>query len=163
MDEITTDCTQPRDRFILSEEVKKNLPVMTEEELAELVIPHEELLEMAYRDFYEKIAQILTEEILKRFPNLVLKFVEKNNATNRAYPVDLHFNEIKHIDNVKCVFKGKAVIAGRASGLSTIEYDFNAQEFYRVTFSNKTKRCRRMHKLIEHNEELINELIAFIG
>ena len=36
MDEITTDCTQPRDRFILSEEVKKNLPVMTEEEFAEL-------------------------------------------------------------------------------------------------------------------------------
>ena len=94
---------------------------------------------------------------------MVLEFVEENNATNRAYPVDLHFNEIIHLDNEKCVFKGKTVIAGRASGLSTIEYDFNVQEFYRVTFSNKTKRCRRINKLVVHSERVVKELITLIG
>jgi hypothetical protein len=101
--------------------------------------------------------------IRDNFPNLVLEFVEENNATNRAYPVDLYFAQVKYIDKDRCVLLGKLDVAEKPFGVGTIEYNFNTQEFYRVSYSDKTTRSRRLHSLIVHNKEVVNELLTFIS
>lgn len=101
--------------------------------------------------------------IRDNFPNLVLEFVEENNATNRAYPVDLYFAQVKYIDKDRCVLLGKLDVAEKPFGAGTIEYNFNTQEFYRVSYSDKTTRSRRLHSLIVHNKEVVNELLTFIS
>lgn len=40
--------------MILTEEMKKNLPIITEEELKEIRVPKEELIEMAIREFNDE-------------------------------------------------------------------------------------------------------------
>ena len=105
----------------------------------------------------------LSLAISDNFPNLVLEFVEKNNATNRAYSVDLHFTEVKYIDKERCVLKGKLDVASKPFGIGTIEYNFNTQEFHRVSYSDKTTRSRKLHTLIIHNKEEINNLLTFIS
>ena len=66
--------------------------------------------------------------IRDNFPNLVLEFVEENNATNRAYPVDLYFAQVKYIDKDRCVLLGKLDVAEKPFGAGTIEYNFNTSE-----------------------------------
>ena len=105
----------------------------------------------------------LSLSIRDNFPNLVLEFVEKNQATNRAYTVNLHFNEVKYINKERCVLKGKLDVASKPFGVGTIEYNFNTQEFYRVSYSDKTTRSRRLHTLIVHNKEEMNNLLSFIS
>lgn len=105
----------------------------------------------------------LSLSIRDNFPNLLLEFVEKNKATNRAYPVDLHFTEVKYIDKERCVLKGKLYVASKSFGVGTIEYNFNTQEFYRVSYSDKTTRSRKLHTLIIHNKEEMNNLLTFIS
>ena len=105
---------------------------------------------------------VLSSAINDSFPNLILEFVEKNQATNRAYPVDLHFAEVKYINKERCILKGKLNVANKPFGVGTIEYNFNTQEFYRVSYSAKTTKSRRLHTLIAHNKEIINNLLNFI-
>ena len=107
--------------------------------------------------------EVLSLSIKDNFPNLILEFVEKNQATNRAYPVDLYFTEVKYIDNNRFVLKGKLAVANKPYGIGTIEYNFNTQEFYRVSYSDKTTKSRRLHKLIVHNEDISKNLLTFIS
>lgn len=104
----------------------------------------------------------LSLAINDNFPNLTLEFVEKNQATNTAYSVDMHFKEIKFINKERCVLKGKLDVASKPFGIGTIEYNFNTQEFYRVSYSDKTTRSKRLHTLIAHNQDVINNLLSFI-
>jgi hypothetical protein len=101
--------------------------------------------------------------IRDNFPNLLLEFVEENNATNRAYPVDLRFQQVKYIDKERCVLLGQLNVANKPFGVGTIEYNFNTQEFYRVSYSDKTTRSRRLHTLIIHNEDVAKQLLTFIS
>lgn len=105
----------------------------------------------------------LSLAINDKFPNLILEFVEKNKSTNMAYSVNLHFNEVKYIDKERFVLKGYLDVASKQYGIGTIEYNFNTQEFYRVSYSDKTTRSRRLHSLIVHNKEVVNELLTFIS
>lgn len=105
----------------------------------------------------------LSLAINDNFPNLVLEFVEKNKSTNMAYSVNLHFNEVKYIDKERFVLKGYLDVASKQYGIGTIEYNFNTQEFYRVSYSDKTTRSRRLHTLIAHNQNVINDLLSFIS
>ena len=105
----------------------------------------------------------LAQAIHDSFSNLTLEFVEKNQATNRAYPVDLYFTEVKYIDNNRFVLKGKLAVASKPFGIGTIEYNFNTQEFFRVSYSDKTTKSRRLHKLIVHNEDITKNLLTFIS
>ena len=105
----------------------------------------------------------LSLAINDNFPNLILEFVEKNKSTNMAYSVNLHFNEVKYIDKERFVLKGYLDVASKQYGIGTIEYIFNTQEFYRVSYSDKTTRSRRLHSLIVHNKEVVNELLTFIS
>lgn len=105
----------------------------------------------------------LTLAINDNFPNLTLEFVEKNKATNRAYTVNLHFMEVKFIDKQRLVLKGKLDVASKPFGVGTIEFNFNTQEFYRVSYSDKTTRSRRLHTLIVHNSDVVNKLLTFIS
>ncbi len=41
--------------MILTEEMKKNLPLITEEELKEIMLPTEKLIEIAINDFDEQL------------------------------------------------------------------------------------------------------------
>lgn len=105
----------------------------------------------------------LSLAINDNFPNLVLEFVEKNKSTNMAYSVNLHFNEVKYIDKERFVLKGYLDVASKQYGIGTIEYNFNTQEFYRVSYSDKTTRSKRLHTLIAHNQNVINDLLSFIS
>ena len=105
----------------------------------------------------------LTQAIKSNFPNLVLEFVEHNDKTNRSYPVDLTFNNVKYIDKERLVLEGYLDMPSSIpSGNGTIEYQFNAQTFSRVSYSDKTTRSRKIHDLISHNVEKKDKLLAFI-
>ena len=41
--------------MILTEEIKKNLPLITEDELKEIMLPTEKLIEVALKDFDEQL------------------------------------------------------------------------------------------------------------
>ena len=58
---------------------------------------------------------------------------------------------------------GDLIVSLKPFGIGTIEYNFATQEFYRVFYSDKTTRSRRLHKLQGHNKEQINQFLAFIS
>lgn len=98
-----------------------------------------------------------------KFPNLNLEFVEHNEKTNQSYPVDLRFTDVKYIDNERFVLHGNLTVSLRPFGIGVIEYNFNTEEFYRVSYSDKTTHSRKLHALIPHNESTINDMLAFVS
>ena len=94
----------------------------------------------------------LSKAINDNFPSLILEFVEHNDETNRSYPVDMTF-----------ILKGKLKVSLKEFGVGTIEYQFNTQKFYRVSYSDKTTRSRKIHSLIPHNKKDLNQLLSFIS
>lgn len=107
--------------------------------------------------------KVLSKAIQDNFPNLTLEFVERNDKTHMAYTVNLHYNEVKYIDNDRFILKGKLYIASEPFGIGNIEYNFNTQEFYRVSYSDKTTKSKRLHTLIIHNKDEMNRLLTFIS
>ncbi|MGM9745803.1 MAG: hypothetical protein ACI30H_02440 [Paludibacteraceae bacterium] len=108
----------------------------------------------------------LSHAIRSNFPNLVLEFVERNNETGRAYPVDLKFQSSRFINTERVIFKGELMIALQKYSIGTIEYNFNTQEFYRVSYSDKTGTSRKINRslsLIIHNTKEIKELLTFLS
>lgn len=105
----------------------------------------------------------LSLAIHDNFPNLNLEFVEHNEKTNQSYPVDLRFTDVKYIDNERVILHGQLTVSLRPFGIGAIEYNFNTQDFYRVSYSDKTTRSRKLHTLIPHNEDVINNLLTFIS
>ena len=47
------------------------------------------------------------DAIHDNFPNLNLEFVEHNSKTNQSYPVDLHYTDVKYIDDERLVLHGQ--------------------------------------------------------
>lgn len=105
----------------------------------------------------------LSLAIHDNLPNLKLEFVEHNEKTNQSYPVDLQFTDVKYIDSERVVLHGKLIVSLRPFGIGAIEYNFNTQDFYRVSYSDKTTRSRKLHTLIPHNEGVIRKLLTFIS
>lgn len=105
----------------------------------------------------------LSLAINDNFPNLNLEFVEHNEKTNQSYPVDLRFTNVKYIDNERIVLHGNLTVSLKPFGIGAIEYNFNTKEFYRVSYSDKTTRSRKLHTLIPHNENTINDVLAFVS
>lgn len=105
----------------------------------------------------------LCKAISDNFPNVSLEFVEQNKNTRRGYGVDLTNIGVKFIDHERCVFQGNLTVANKPFGIGTIEYQFKTGEFYRVSYSDKTTRSRKLHSLILHNENEGNELLSFIS
>ena len=105
----------------------------------------------------------LSLAISDNFSNLTLEFVEHNEKTKQSYPVDLKFTDVKYIDNERIVLHGQLVVSLESFGISAIEYNFNTQSFYRVSYSDKTTRSRKLHTLIPHNQETINAVLAFVS
>lgn len=105
----------------------------------------------------------LSKAIQSEFSNIKLEFVEHNADTNRSYPVDLIYKSIKFIDKKRVVIMGDLIVSLKEFGTGTIEYNFETQEFYRVSYSDKTTRSRRLHKLQEHNIEEIHKFLVFIS
>ncbi len=105
----------------------------------------------------------LSKAINDNFPSLILEFVEHNDETNRSYPVDMTFIEVKYLNNERVVLKGKLKVSLKEFGVGTIEYQFNTQKFYRVSYSDKTTRSRKIHSLIPHNKKDLNQLLSFIS
>lgn len=103
----------------------------------------------------------LSLAIHDNFPNLTLEFVEHNEKTNQSYPVDLRFTDVKYIDNERVVLHGQLTVSLRTFGIGAIEYNFNTQDFYRVSYSDKTTRSRKLHTLLPHNEEQIKRVLTF--
>ena len=104
----------------------------------------------------------LSKAINDNFPGLVLEFVEQNKNTRRAYGVDLKNFTIKFIDNTRCVFKGQLTVANTPFGVGAIEYQFSSGVFYRVLYSDKTTRSRKLHTLILHNKSEVEELLTIL-
>ena len=105
----------------------------------------------------------LSIAIHDNFPNLTLEFVEHNDKTNRSYPVDLSFRKVKYIDKERIVLHGQLMVSLKPFGEGAIEYNFNTQKFYRVSYSDKTTRSRKLHTLMVDNQEIINKMLYFIS
>ena len=105
----------------------------------------------------------LSLAIHDNFPNLTLEFVEHNEKTNQSYPVDLRFTDVKYIDNERVVLHGQLTVSLRPFGIGAIEYNFNTQDFYRVSYSDKTTHSRKLHTLLPHNEEQIKRVLTFVS
>ena len=103
--------------------------------------------------------ETLSVEIHNKISNLLFEFVEHNNKTNQSYPIDLQYAKIKYMDKNRVVFHGNLIVSFIDFGTGYIEYDFINHEFYRVSFSDKTYRSRRLFSLIPHNLERINDVI----
>lgn len=56
---------------------------------------------------------------------------------------------IKEID-----YRGAALTHGE---------NYNTQDFYRVSYSDKTTRSRKLHTLLPHNEEQIKRVLTFVS
>ena len=52
-------------------------------------------------------ARTKMDAIHDNFPNLNLEFVEHNSKTNQSYPVDLHYTDVKYIDDERLVLHGQ--------------------------------------------------------
>lgn len=105
----------------------------------------------------------LSLAINDNFPDLILEFVEHNEKTNRSYPVDLKFKEVKYHDNDRIVFLGDLTVSLKEFGVGTIECQFNTQSFCRVSYSDKTTRSRKIHNLIVDNTETVSNLLSFVS
>lgn len=105
----------------------------------------------------------LNKAVNDNFLNLVLEFVEQNQYTRRAYGVDLRNVSVKYIDNTRCVLQGQLTVANKPFGLGTIEYQFSSGVFYRVLYSDKTARSRKLHTLILHNKTEGKQLFSFLS
>lgn len=105
----------------------------------------------------------LSKAIKDNFPSLLLEFIEHNEETNRSYPVDMSFIEVKFLNNERIVLKGNLKVSLKDFGVGTIEYQFNTQKFYRVSYSDKTTRSRKIHTLTPHNREELKQLLSFIS
>lgn len=105
----------------------------------------------------------LTKAVNDNFPNLILEFVEHNQNTNRSYGVDLGVTAIKFIDKARCVVEGQLTVANKPFGVGTVEYQFNTGSFYRVSYSDKTTRSRKLHTLELHNKDIGQKFLAFIS
>ena len=103
--------------------------------------------------------ETLSVEIHNKISNLLFEFVEHNNKTNQSYPIDLQYAKIKYMDKNRVLFHGNLIVSFIDLGTGYIEYDFINHEFYRVSFSDKTYRSRRLFSLIPHNLERINDVI----
>lgn len=103
--------------------------------------------------------ETLSVETHNKISNLLFEFVEHNNKTNQSYPIDLQYAKIKYMDKNRVVFHGNLIVSFIDFGTGYIEYDFINHEFYRVSFSDKTYRSRRLFSLIPHNLERINDVI----
>lgn len=115
-----------------------------------------------FKEIIRRSSETLTLAIKDNFPDIVLEFIEDNEKTRLSYPVDLNFESVKYIDNDRVVFYGDLTVSLNPFGKGTIEYQFNTQEFYRVSYSDITTRSRKLHKLIPDNREEINMLMSFI-
>ena len=105
----------------------------------------------------------LSQAIHDNFPNLKLEFIEHNEKTNRSYPVDFDFKEVKYHDNDRIVLLGDLTVSLNPFGIGTIEYQVNTQSFYRVSYSDKTTRSRKIHTLMIDNVDVSNSLLSFIS
>ena len=105
----------------------------------------------------------LTKAVNDNFPNLILEFVEHNQNTNQSYGVDLRVTAIKFIDKSRCVIEGQLTVANKPFGVGTVEYQFNTGTFYRVLYSDKTTRSRKLHTLELHNKDKGQNFLAFIS
>ena len=105
----------------------------------------------------------LSQAINDNFPILKLEFIEHNDKTNRSYPVDFRFKGVKYLDNERVVLLGDLTVSLNPFGVGTIEYQFNTQSFYRVSYSDKTTRSRKIHSLIVDNTDVANNLMSFIA
>ncbi|MCF0180605.1 MAG: hypothetical protein HUJ97_10240 [Bacteroidales bacterium] len=109
------------------------------------------------------VSQSLTQLILERFSNFVLEFVEHNDKTNRSYPIDFTFSEVKYSDKERVVLSGQLIVSFNPIGVGTIEYNFKTQEYNRVSYSEKTTRSRKIHSLMVHNTELSNNVLDLVS
>jgi len=108
-----------------------------------------------HRDFMMNNGDIMEKK--------TLEFVEHNDKTNQSYPVDMHFTGVKYMDNDRVVLHGHLTLSLRPFGTGMIEYDFNTHDFYRVSYSDITKRCKRLYSLIPHNEIDIYRLLSLLS
>lgn len=103
--------------------------------------------------------------VVNNVPLYRLEFVEHNDDTNRSYPTDFRFLKVLFLNRERVVINGSHLKfnSNAVIGTISIEYEFGTQKFYRVYFSEKTLRTRRIHKLTPHNKKEIMELVDYIA
>ena len=112
----------------------------------------------------------ITSALLDNFHDMLLKFIETDEANNR-YPVDFKFKEVVFFSDERAVFKGSINVSEQDWADGYIEYVNKATtklpgHFYRVKYYANGK-IKRMYQLkpFPHPRYTkdIEDIMAFMG
>ena len=102
--------------------------------------------------------------VVYNVPAYRLEFLEDDDKAIVSYPIDFRFLNVLFLNKEKVVLKGSHIQyrGDDVIGTVNIEYEFKIQKFYKVSFSERTMRIRRLCNLIPLNKKEIMELLSFI-
>ena len=106
----------------------------------------------------------LNQTLNEKYKPVKFEFVEYNKETRQGYGVDLILESIAFMDSTRCVFYGNLKIANQPLEKGYVEcvFDVGSFDFWRISFSIKTERIKRLHNLILHNNEEVRPLLFFL-
>lgn len=124
------------------------------------VLPNLNVNQKSFRSLSE-----LTVLVVYNVPAYRLEYVEDDEDRKVSYPTDFRFLKVLFLNRERVVLNGSHLKfdSNDVIGTINIEYEFDTQKFYRVNFSEKTLRTKRIHILIPHNKKEIMELIDYIA
>jgi len=114
--------------------------------------------------FYRSLDE-LSVLVVYNVPAYRLEFLEDDDKSLLSYPIDFRFQKVVFMNKERVVLKG-AHIQFRSDdviGTVRIEYDLRTQKFYKVSFSERTLKIRRICNITPLNKKEIMELFSFIG
>ena len=113
--------------------------------------------------FYRSLEE-LSVLVVYNVPAYRLEFLEDDDNAYLSYPIDFRFLKVLFLNKEKVVLKGSHIQFRSDDVIETvnIEYEFSTQNFYRVSFSERTMRIKRVCNLIPLNKKEITELLSFI-
>ena len=113
--------------------------------------------------FYRSLEE-LSVLVVYNVPAYRFEFLEDDDKAYLSYPIDLRFLKVLFLNRERIVLKGSHIQfkGDDVIGTVNIEYEFSTQNFYRVSFSERTMRIRRVCNLMPLNKKEIMELLSFI-
>ena len=103
--------------------------------------------------------------VVYNVPAYRLEFFEDNEKALLSYPIDFRFFKVLFLNKERVVLEGAHIQFRNDDVIGTvrIEYDLRTQKFYKVSFSERTLKIRRICNITPLNKKEIMELFSFIG
>lgn len=102
--------------------------------------------------------------VVYNVPAYRLEFFEDDEKALLSYPIDFRFFKVFFLNKERVVLEGTHIQfrSDDVIGTVKIEYDLRTQKFYRVSFSERTFKIRRICNITPLNKNEIMELLSFI-